>query len=93
MHRDFCLTVRQKDLWRITMRSCREVRSGSVLRNKRGRLMELLGDMADRYVFSSMAIYKMEVSESAVIDYLMERLVQAALYFDTKESRERLTGE
>ena len=35
--------------------------------------------------FSSMAIYKMEVSESAVIDYLMERLVQAALYFDTKE--------
>lgn len=50
-------------------------------------LMELLGDMADRYVFSSMAIYKMEVSESAVIDYLMERLVQAALYFDTKEKQ------
>ena len=34
-----------------------------------------------------MAIYKMEVSESAVIDYLMERLVQAALYFDTKEKQ------
>ena len=43
--------------------------------------------MADRYVFSSMAIYKMEVSESAVIDYLMERLVQAALDFDTKEKQ------
>ena len=50
-------------------------------------LMELLGDMAYRYVFSSMAIYKMEVSESAVLDYLMDRLVQAALYFDTEEKQ------
>ena len=47
------------------------------------KLMDLLGDMAYRYVFSSMAIYKMEVSESAILDYLMEKLVQAVLYYDT----------
>lgn len=50
-------------------------------------LMELLGDMAYRYVFSSMAIYKMEVSESAILDDLMNRLVQAVLYFDTDEKQ------
>ena len=88
MHRDFCLTVRQKDLWRITMRSWSGKFGQDLFYGTNGEeLMELLGDMADRYVFSSMAIYKMEVSESAVIDYLMERLVQAALYFDTKEKQ------
>lgn len=46
-------------------------------------LMNLLGDMAYRYVFSSMAIYKMEVSESTILNYLMEKLVHAVLYFDT----------
>lgn len=47
------------------------------------RLMDLLGDMAFRYVFSSMAIYKMEVAESTILDYLMDRLVHAVLYYDT----------
>lgn len=50
-------------------------------------LMDLLGDMAYRYVFSSMAIYKMEVSESAILNDLMNRLVQAVLYFDTDEKQ------
>lgn len=47
------------------------------------KLMDLLGDMAFRYVFSSMAIYKMEVAESTILDYLMDRLVHAVLYYDT----------
>lgn len=47
------------------------------------KLMDLLGDMAFRYVFSSMAIYKMEVSESTILNYLMDRLVHAVLYYDT----------
>lgn len=47
------------------------------------KLMNLLGDMAYRYVFSSMTIYKMEVAESAILDYLMDRLVRAVLYYDT----------
>lgn len=46
-------------------------------------LMELLGDIAFRYVFSSMAIYKMEVAESSILNYLMDRLVHAVLCYDT----------
>ena len=49
------------------------------------KLMDLLGDMAHRYVFSSMAIYKMEVSESPILNDLMDKLVHAVLYFDTEE--------
>ncbi len=47
------------------------------------QLMELLGDIAYRYVFSSTAIYKMEVTEAVIIDFLMDKLVHAILYFDT----------
>lgn len=47
------------------------------------QLMNLLGDIAYRRVFSSMQIYKMEVAESAILDNLMEKLVRAVLYYDT----------
>ena len=47
-------------------------------------LMDLLGDMAYRRVFTSRAIYEMELSESAILDYLMDRLVHAVLYYDTE---------
>ena len=47
-------------------------------------LMDLLGDMAYRRVFTSRAIYEMELSESSILDYLMDRLVHAALYYDTE---------
>ena len=46
------------------------------------RLMELLGDFAFRKVFTSEAIYRMEVAESAVIDFLMEKFVKAAIKYD-----------
>lgn len=46
-------------------------------------LMELLGDMAHRHVFSSRAIYKMEVTEGTILNYLMDKLVHAVLYYDT----------
>ncbi len=46
-------------------------------------LMDLLGDMAFRYVFSSRTIYKMEVSEAVILDFLMDKLVHAVLYYDT----------
>ena len=48
--------------------------------------MELLGDIAFRYVFSSKAIYKMEVSEAVILDFLMDKLVHAVLYYDTEET-------
>lgn len=47
------------------------------------QLMDLLGDMAFRYVFSTKEIYKMEVSEAVIIDFLMDKLVNAVLYYDT----------
>ncbi len=46
------------------------------------KLMDLLGDFAFREVFTSDAIYRMEVSESAMIDYLMDRFVSAAIKYD-----------
>lgn len=46
-------------------------------------LMDLLGDMAYRHVFTSPAIYKMEVTEAVILDFLMDKLVHAVLYYDT----------
>lgn len=46
-------------------------------------LMDLLGDMAYRRVFTKPAIYKMEVAESVILNFLMDKFVQAALYYDT----------
>ena len=54
------------------------------------KLMDLLGDMAYRYVFSSMAIYKMEVSESPILNDLMDKLVHAVLYYDTGEPQDTI---
>ncbi|MDD3362590.1 MAG: deoxyguanosinetriphosphate triphosphohydrolase [Hespellia sp.] len=47
-------------------------------------LMNLLGEMAFRIVFSSATIYKLEMVEARVLDYLMDRLVRAAIYYDTE---------
>ena len=49
------------------------------------RLMDLLGDMAHRRVFTSEAIYRMEVTEAVIIDYLMDRFVGAVIGYDDKE--------
>lgn len=46
-------------------------------------LMDLLGDMAYRRVFVSPAIYKMEVAESVILNFLMDKFVNAVLYYDT----------
>lgn len=49
-------------------------------------LMDLLGDMAHRRVFTSYQIYKMEVIESAILNFLMDRFVKAAIYYDVKDA-------
>lgn len=46
-------------------------------------LMNLLGDMAYRRVFTTPSIYKMEVAESVIMDFLMDKFVKAVLYYDT----------
>ena len=55
------------------------------LRNLGRRIDGVVGDIAFRYVFSSKAIYKMEVSEAVILDFLMDKLVHAVLYYDTEE--------
>lgn len=46
-------------------------------------LIHLLGDMAYRRVFTTPAIYKMEVAESVILDFLMDKFVKAVIYYDT----------
>lgn len=46
------------------------------------KLMDLLGDLAFRKVFTSDAIFRMEVAESAMIDFLMDQFVNAVIYYD-----------
>ncbi len=49
------------------------------------QLMDLLGEMAYRNVFCSSDIYRMEISESVMLDFLMEQFVGAILYYDTDQ--------
>lgn len=46
-------------------------------------LMDLLGDMAYRRVFTTPDIFKMEVAESVILDFLMNKFVNAVIYYDT----------
>lgn len=46
-------------------------------------LMNLLGDLAYREVFITPDIYKMEVTESVILNFLMKKFVAAAIYYDT----------
>lgn len=55
------------------------------------RLMELLGSLAYREVFTTEAIYRMEVSEAAMIDFLMDKFVTAVIkYDDEKEAMDSI---
>lgn len=46
------------------------------------KLMDLLGDMAFTKVFTSETIYRMEVAEGAMIDFLMDKFVTAVVKYD-----------
>lgn len=50
-------------------------------------LIALLDDMAHRRVFFSYQIYKMEVIESAILNFLMDRFVKAAIYYDVEDEK------
>lgn len=51
------------------------------------KLMDLLGDMAYRYVFTSPQIYKMEVTESVIINFLMDKFMTAAMKYDNPQEK------
>ena len=46
-------------------------------------LSSALGDLAYRYVFTSKTIYKLEISAGAIFEFLLNKFVNAVLYFDT----------
>ncbi|MCI8836238.1 MAG: deoxyguanosinetriphosphate triphosphohydrolase [Ruminococcus sp.] len=48
-----------------------------------GVLIDMLGDLAYEKVFCSNDIYKMEIAEGVILDFLMNKLVKAVLYYDT----------
>ena len=47
--------------------------------------MDLLGDLAYREVFTTPTIYKMEVAESEIMNFLLTKFVNAAVRYDTDE--------
>lgn len=49
------------------------------------QLMDELGDFAYRKVFATPSIYKMEVAEGVMLDFLMDKFVNAVLLYDTDE--------
>lgn len=50
------------------------------------QLAYVLGDIAYRYVFISNPIYKLEISADAIFNFLLEKFVDAVLYYDTDKS-------
>ncbi len=46
-------------------------------------LMDLLGDLAYRKIFDTPTIYKLEMKESVILNFLMDKFVNAVLYYDT----------
>lgn len=53
-------------------------------------LMKVLGDIANSQVFMSDSIYKMEVAENVIIDFLLSRFVKAAVKYDTDEKMDSI---
>ena len=49
-------------------------------------LMELLGKLAYREVFTSETIYRMEVAESSILNDLMDRFLEAAIRYDDPQA-------
>lgn len=47
-------------------------------------MMEVLGDIAFRYAFQIRPILKLEIAAQSIFDFLLEKFVQAALYYGTE---------
>ncbi|MGI6006469.1 MAG: deoxyguanosinetriphosphate triphosphohydrolase [Ruminococcus sp.] len=46
---------------------------------------DALGDIAYRYAFTSRPILKLEVAAATILDFLLDRLVPAAVHYDTED--------
>lgn len=50
-------------------------------------LMQILGELAFREVFDTETIYRMEVSENVMLNYLMDRFVGAVIGYDEEQEQ------
>ena len=48
-----------------------------------GRMARALGDIAYRYAFTTEPIYKLEIAAETILGFLLERLVNAAIAYDS----------
>lgn len=46
-------------------------------------MMEALGDIAFRYAFQTKPILKLEIAAQSIFDFLLDKFIDAAVYFDT----------
>ena len=51
------------------------------------KLMDLLGDLAFREVFTSEPIYRMEVTEATMLDFLLDKFITAIIKYDDKTQK------
>ena len=49
------------------------------------KLAYVLGDIAYRYAFITVPIYKLEIAAETTLNFLLERFVGAAILYDTQE--------
>ena len=47
-------------------------------------MMDALGDIAFRYAFQTKPILKLEIAAQSIFDFLLDKFVDAAIYFDTQ---------
>lgn len=55
-------------------------------------IMDILGDVAYRYAFTTVPILKLEVAADAIFTYMLERVVSALRYYDTPYWKEKSTA-
>lgn len=55
-------------------------------------IMDVLGDVAYRYAFTSEPIIKLEVAADSIFDYLLTRLVTALRYYDTDDWKKKASA-
>ncbi len=51
------------------------------------KLMDMLGDIAYRYSFTSNQIYKLEVAADTIFNFLLDRFVKAVIYYDMDDKQ------
>lgn len=51
------------------------------------KIMKALGDIAYRYAFISRPIFKLEIAAESIFNFLLEKFVDAVLYYDTENKQ------